>query len=124
MTKKLLVVDDSRFILEEIKHDLKDSEYEIIGYAKDGEEALRLYEELSPDLVTLDIILPHIEGTEVAKIMLKRWPEAKILIISSLAYDETIDEAKQAGVEHVLFKPFTKEGLLEKLDLVSKLPAN
>lgn len=123
MTKKLLVVDDSRFILEEIKHDLKDSEYEIIGYAKDGEEALRLYEELSPDLVTLDIILPHIEGTEVAKIMLKRWPEAKILIVSSLAYDDTIDEAKQAGVEHVLFKPFTKEGLLEKLDLVSKLSA-
>lgn len=119
MTKRLLVVDDSRFILEEIKHALKDSAYEIIGYAKDGEEALRLYEELSPDLVTLDIILPHIEGTEVAKIMLKRWPEAKILIVSSLAYDETIDEAKQAGVEHVLFKPFTKEGLLEKLDLVA-----
>lgn len=119
MAKKLLVVDDSRFIFEEIKHDLKDSDYEIAGYAKDGKEALQLYEELSPDLVTLDIILPHIEGTEVAKILLERWPNAKILIVSSLAYDETIDEARQAGVEHVLFKPFTKEGLLEKLDLVS-----
>lgn len=118
MAKKLLVVDDSRFILEEIKYHLKDSEYEIVGYAKDGEEALKLYEELQPDLVTLDIILPGMEGLDVAKIMRKRWTDARILIISSLAYDETVDEAKEAGVEHVLFKPFTKEGLIEKLDTV------
>lgn len=115
MSKKLLIVDDSVFIFNEMEYFLKQSDFVVAGYAKSGEEALELYEKLQPDVVTMDIILPGIDGIEASSQLLKKWPDAKIVIVSSLAYDETLEEAHALGVHSFVFKPFKGAQLIEAL---------
>lgn len=115
MNKRVLVVDDSIFIYQEISYLLKGSGFEICAYAKSGEEALSLYEKYTPDIITIDIILPGMDGIETAKKIIKRWPEAKIIMVSSLAYQNTIDESTSAGACDFIFKPFNKARLLSAL---------
>lgn len=119
MKKKLLIVDDSLFVYEEMKHILAKTNYEIAGYAKNGEDAIKLYEELQPDIVTLDIIMPGIDGLETAKILLEKWKDAKIVIISSLAYDETMEHANSIGVSGFIFKPIEENELIHMLNQIS-----
>lgn len=117
MSKKVMVVDDSHFIFEEMKFLLKDSEFEIVSYCRDGEHALEVYEHVKPDIVTMDIILPGIDGFEAAKMILDKWPDAKIVIVSSLAYDDTMENAKKIGARGFIFKPIDR---LQVLDALSK----
>lgn len=116
MEKRVLIVDDSVFVHEEIKYMLEGTKYRVVGQAKDGAQAMRLYEELEPDIVTMDIIMPGINGLDTSKLMLDRWGDAKIIIVSSLAYDETNDKAMEAGVSGFVFKPLEKEEFLGALD--------
>lgn len=120
MKKRLLIVDDSRFVYEEMKFMLENTDYEIVGYAKSGEEALEIFEGIMPDLVTMDIILPGMDGMDAAELLLKKWPGTGIVVVSSLAYDETIDRAKCIGAKDFLFKPFVKEQLLNSLAMAHK----
>lgn len=115
MNNKLLIVDDSIFVFEEMKRMLENSDFTIVGHAKSGEEAIGLYEELQPDVVTLDIIMPGMDGMETAEILLKKWPEAKIIFVSSLAYDETMAQARKIGACDFIFKPLEKENLIKVL---------
>lgn len=116
MERRVLIVDDSIFVHEEIKYMLEGTKYRVVGQAKDGAQAMKLYEELQPDLVTMDIIMPGINGIDTSKLMLDRWKDAKIVIVSSLAYDETNDKALEAGVCGFVFKPLEKEEFLNALD--------
>lgn len=115
MNKTLMIVDDSMFVYEEMKYMLMDSEFNIIEYSQNGEDSLEKYENAKPDLVTMDIILPGIDGMTAADRIIKKYPDARIIVVSSLAYDETIEQAKGLGIKHLLFKPFTKDELLESL---------
>lgn len=115
MSKRVFVVDDSVFILEQIKEILNETEFEVSGYAKDGETALEIYDQVKPDIVTLDIIMPGIDGIDTAKMMLKKWPDAKIIMMSSLGDDEIIEQAKQIGIQHFICKPFEENTLIDVL---------
>ena len=116
MKKRLMIVDDSRFIYEEMKHMLEGSDYDIVEYAKSGEESIEKVESCSPQVITMDVILPGISGMEASETILKRWPEVKIVVVSSLAYDETVEQAKRIGASGFIFKPFTQDELLSSLD--------
>lgn len=116
--KKLLVVDDSKFIFEEIKLMLKDSQYEVVGYAESGERAIEEYERVEPDVVAMDIILPGMDGLETTRELLARWPEAKVLMVSSLAYHDTIEQAERSGAKSFLYKPFDEVKLISALDQI------
>ena len=116
MTKTVLVVDDSAFIFEELKFLLADTDYEIIGHAKNGAEAFRMYGELMPDVVTMDILMPGLTGLETSQLILGKWKDAKIAIVSSLAYDDTLEEAAALGIHHFIYKPFEKQDILEALN--------
>lgn len=118
MSKKLLIVDDSIFIYEEMKHMLVNSNFEIVGHAKSGEEAIKLYEQTKPDIVTLDIIMPGMDGLDTAKIILSKWSDAKIVMVSSLAYDETMEQAKTIGACDFLFKPIGEEQIISTLERI------
>ena len=107
MGKSVLIVDDSIFIL--------DSSFQVIGHAKSGETAMELYDELQPDLVTMDIVMPDMNGLESARNILERYPNAKILMISSLAYEDTIREAEEIGTCGFLSKPIERDTLIEAL---------
>ena len=113
MAKRVMVVDDSRMICMQMKNLLQGTDYEVAAYCRDGEEAVAQYGEVAPDLVTMDIIMPGMDGLEAAQAILEDYPDAKILMVSSLAYDDTFEEAKAIGAKGFIDKPFEKERLLE-----------
>ena len=108
-------VDDSRVICAEMKKMLEGSDIEIIGYCRSGEEALEQYGTMKQDLVTLDIVMPGMDGLETCKKLREHYPEANNFMVSSMAYDDMIDRAAALGAKGFLFKPFTRETLLEGL---------
>ena len=105
MKKKLMVVDDSRIMELQICKLLEDSDFEVVAYC-----------EIQPDVVTMDIIMPGIDGLETAQVLLEEYPEAKILMVSSLAYEDTIQEADRIGTRGFLYKPLSREKLIEALE--------
>lgn len=120
MSTTIMVVDDSPFASKQIRDIVEDNGYEVIGYAKDGEEAIELYKELKPDIVILDIIMPGLNGLETAEILKKQDPAVKILMLSSLCDAGTMEEVKSIGVKHLIPKPLEADVLLASLELVSK----
>lgn len=120
MAKRIMVVDDSRMIFLQMKNMLEGTDYEAAAYCRDGEEAVAQYAQVAPDLVTMDIIMPGMDGLEAAQVILEEHPEAKIIMVSSLAYDDTFEEARSIGAKGFIDKPFKKERLLEVLQKASE----
>ena len=116
MAKRVMVVDDSRIQEVQIRSLLEGPDYEVAQYCRSGEDALAVYDEVKPDVVTMDIIMPGMDGLETAQAILEEYPEAKIVMVSSLAYEDTFDEAKSIGAKGFVDKPFDQETLLAALD--------
>ena len=87
MKKRIMVVDDSRLVRVQLEDVLKGTDYEIAAYCRSGEDAIKQYAEVQPDLVTMDIIMQGMDGLDAAEVILKNNPQARIVMISSLAYD-------------------------------------
>lgn len=119
-TTTIMVVDDSPFASKQIKDIVEDNGYEVIGYAKNGEEGIELYKEIHPDVVILDIIMPGIDGLETAEILRKNDPDVKIMMLSSLCDAGTLEEVKGVGVHHLIPKPVEEDLLLATLELLMK----
>ena len=113
MNKRLMVVDDSRLVRVQLEDVLKDTGYEIAAYCRSGEDAIEQYASVQPDLVTMDIIMQGMDGLDAAEIILKQNPDAKIVMVSSLAYGDTFDRAKAIGAKGFVDKPFHREQLLK-----------
>lgn len=111
--RRIMVVDDSRVVYAEMKKMLEGSEIEIAAYCRSGEEALEQYEAVNPELVTMDIVMPGMDGMETCAKLRKRWPDSHIFMVSSMAYEDIINDAAALGAKGFLFKPFTKDSLLE-----------
>lgn len=117
MEKTVLVVDDSAFIFEEMKYKVGSNEkYKILYYCPDGESLLEAYEQHKPDLVTVDIVMPGIDGIEATRRLLKKHPDARVIVLTSLVFDDTIEEAKEAGALGFLAKPFERDQILSSFD--------
>ena len=113
--KTLLIIDDSPFIALEIENIVSANGYEVVGHARSGEDGIKKYEELKPDCVTIDIIMPGIDGIETAQRIREMEPDAGIIMLSSLCDDQTMAELKAAGLDYVLEKPIEADKLLELL---------
>lgn len=116
MSKKIMVVDDSRIAQLQLQQILSGSDYEVVGCCQSGEEALEQYEQIHPDLVTMDIVMPGMDGLETAKLLLQAHPEVRVLMVSSLAYDDTINEATRIGAKGFVYKPFDQKQILQAMD--------
>lgn len=116
MKKRVMVVDDSRISEIKIRKLLEDTDFEMAAYCENGEEAIARYGEVRPDVVTMDIIMPGIDGLETAQVILEEHPDARILMVSSLAYDDTIEEAERIGAKGFLYKPLEQRPFLEALE--------
>ncbi len=114
--KKIMVVDDSRVVQIQLSKILEGTDFEIAAYCRTGEEAIQKYTDVRPDLITMDIIMPGIDGLEAARAILQEHPEARILMVSSLAYDDTMDEAKEIGAKGFVYKPFERDQILDSLN--------
>lgn len=115
MKKRIMVVDDSRIMELQIRKRLEGSEFEVAAYCENGEEAIARYDEVKPDVVTMDIIMPGIDGLEAAQVLMYEHDEAKIIMISSLGDEEMLQEVYGIGAQGVLFKPLNREALLGAL---------
>lgn len=116
----IIVVDDSPFASKQIKDLVEENGYEVIGYAKSGEDGIKMYEELHPDIVILDIIMPGIDGIETAEILEKSDPDVTILMLSSLCDAGTLEEVRAIGVKYLIPKPWEDDVLLATLEILKK----
>ena len=113
MKKRIMVVDDSRLVRVQLEDVLKGTDYEIAAYCRSGEDAIKQYAEVQPDLVTMDIIMQGMDGLDAAEVILKNNPQARIVMISSRAYDDTFERARAIGAKGFVDKPFHQEQLLK-----------
>ena len=113
MKKRVMIVDDSRLVRFQLEDTLKGTDYEVAAYCRSGEEAIAQYAGVNPDLVTMDIIMQGMDGLDAAEAILKDHPDARIVMISSLAYGDTFDRAKAIGTRGFVEKPFHQEQLVQ-----------
>ena len=115
MSKRILIADDSSFMRTMIKGVLSKAGYEVVEEAESGEEVIKKYDELKPDLVTLDIVMVGEGGLQTAKEIIRRDPAAKLLMVSAMGQQALVVEAIQAGAKGFVVKPFEPEQLVEEV---------
>lgn len=113
MSAKVLIVDDAAFMRMMLKDILTKNGYEVIGEAGDGEQAVQMYKELSPDLVTMDITMPEKDGITALKEIKAYDPNAKVIICSAMGQQAMVLDAIQAGARDFVVKPFQADRVIE-----------
>ena len=106
---KLLIVDDSGVIRNKIARGAAAKAFEVVGLARDGEEAIKLFRESQADVVTMDLTMPRMDGITCIRALLKIRPDTLILVVSALADKATAIEALKQGAHGFVLKPFTDE---------------
>jgi two-component system, chemotaxis family, chemotaxis protein CheY len=116
---KLMIVDDSNIMRRRIERSQQFDELELIGTAGNGLEALELFKKADPDVVTMDLTMPQMDGIECISRLVELKPAVRILVISALADKATAVEAMEKGANGFLNKPFTDRQLNEAIaDLI------
>jgi two-component system chemotaxis response regulator CheY len=116
MAKRILVVDDATFIRMIVKNILVPRGFQIVGEASNGAEAVRLYHELKPDLVTMDITMNEKDGLEAARDILQMDPQARIIMVTALGQQNMLIDSFKIGVKDFVVKPFKPERLLTAVE--------
>ncbi len=112
-TKRVLIVDDALIMRQCIRDIAVEAGWQVAGEAGDGSEAVAMYNQQRPDLVTLDIVMPRTDGISALKEIMQRDPKAHVVMISAVSQKEKLAECIQAGAIDFVIKPFEKETLLE-----------
>lgn len=115
---RILIVDDARFMRITLSNILKKANHEIVGEGENGREAVRLYNELTPDLVTMDITMPEMSGLEAVKEIKKQYPSAKVIMCSAMGQQKMVVEAIESGAKDFIVKPFDEGRVLEAVNRV------
>src|SRR5207244_4841872 len=113
-----LIVDDSVFARKNLGRIIESFGGQVAGEAGDGLTAITEYDRLKPDIVLMDITMPQMEGIEAAEKIVQQHPEARIVMVSSVGYQENIVEALQRGARHFVQKPVKREVLYEVIEYV------
>jgi two-component system chemotaxis response regulator CheY len=113
---KLLIVDDSNIMRRAIEKYLENKQFVLAGAAADGEAALRMFSQFLPDVVTLDITMPKMDGLTCLEKMLAIKPDARVLVISALKDPVTGLQALKKGARGFLPKPFTAAELQKEIE--------
>jgi len=115
---RYLVVDDSVFARKNVARMVESFGGEIAGEAGDGCTAITEYDRTAPDMVLMDITMPQMEGIEAAERIVRSHPDARIVMVSSVGYQENIVAALQKGARHFVQKPVKSEILYEVIKYV------
>lgn len=113
MAVRVLVVDDAAFMRMMVRDILTKNGYEVVGEAENGMKAVEKYNELHPDLTTMDITMPEMDGISAVKAIRKIDPNAKIIMCSAMGQQAMVIEAIQAGARDFIVKPFQADRVLE-----------
>jgi len=110
----VVVIDDASFMRSMIKRIVsQNDEFEVVGEGEDGLEAIVLAKKLKPDIMTLDVTLPNMDGIDAIKPILKASPNTKILIVSAMGQQSMMIEAIKLGAKDFIVKPFEESQILE-----------
>ncbi|MRG85302.1 response regulator [Salinibacillus xinjiangensis] len=115
---KVLIVDDAQFMRLTLSNILSKAGHEIIGEASDGRQAIERYKELKPDLVTMDITMPNMNGMDATKEILSIDSNALVVICSAVGQQKIVVDAIQLGAQDFIVKPFDESRVIETINRV------
>ncbi len=118
MAIKVLFVDDSAFMRGILKGIILKEPFVLAGEAENGKQAVEQYQALQPDLVTMDIVMPEMDGIDAVKSIRANHPEARIIMVSAMGQQSMVIEAIQAGARDFIIKPFQPPRVHEALKRV------
>jgi len=116
--RQVLITDDTAFMRMTLKNILEKNGYQVVGEAEDGQVAVDKYLELRPDLVTMDITMPRMDGITAIKKIIEADPEAKIVVCSAMGQKALVIEALSAGAKDFIVKPFQAERIINAVQKV------
>lgn len=115
---RVLIVDDAAFMRMMIKDILEKNGYEIVGEANNGIKAVEIFKKENPDVVTMDITMPDMDGIEAVKEIRKIDPNAKVIMCSAMGQQTMVMDAIRAGARDFIVKPFQADRVLEAIKKV------
>ncbi len=113
MSKRILITDDALFMRVTLKNILTKGGYEIVGEACNGKESVELYQQTKPDLVTMDITMPEMDGISACREIKKGDPNANIIMCTAMGQKNMVMEAVAAGAKDFIVKPFQPDKVIE-----------
>ena len=116
--KKVLVIDDAAFMRMSIKRMLENSGFEVVGEAEDGKAGIAKFQEVLPDIVTLDITMPKMDGLQTLKAIKEIDPKANIVMVSAMGQEQKVREAVMLGAKSFIVKPFEEKVLIGALEKI------
>jgi two-component system chemotaxis response regulator CheY len=115
---RVLIADDASFMRQMIREIIEPEGHEVVGEATNGIEAVDLYNELTPDLVTMDIVMPKRSGIDAVKAILSQHPTACVVMCSALGQETLVMEALQAGARDFIVKPFKPDSVVSTISKI------
>ena len=112
---RVLIVDDAAFMRMMLRDILSKNGFEIVGEAENGKIAVQMYEELKPDVVTMDITMPEMDGIAAVKEIKTTYPDAKVVMVSAMGQQAMVIEAIRSGAADFIVNPFKQDRVLEAL---------
>ena len=112
---KVLIVDDAAFMRISIKNMLTKNGYEVVGEAENGAVGVEMYKSLSPDIVTMDITMPEMDGLQALKEIVKLDPKSKVVMVSAMGQEAMVRDAIVSGAKGFIVKPFKEDGIIAAL---------
>lgn len=113
---KILITDDAAFMRLMVRSALESKGHEIVGEAVNGAEAVRIYQQVKPDVVTMDITMPDMDGVTAVKNIIAMDPAAKIIMCSAMGQTVMVMDAMKAGAKDFVVKPFQADRLLQAVE--------
>ena len=109
MTIRLMLADDHRMLREGLRRSMTDQGFDVVGEARDGDEAIRLAEELRPEVILMDVTMPEVDGVEATRQIRQQFPEIRIVMLTMHADQEVLANAIRAGASGYLVKDCSTE---------------
>jgi DNA-binding NarL/FixJ family response regulator len=119
MPLRVLIAEDHAVIADGMRHLLGAHDFEVIAAVRDGAEAVRLADELKPDLILLDIVMPQLNGVDAARAIIEKNPDARVIMLSMYSDSERVYQALQAGARGYVLKRDLTDDLVEAMRLVA-----
>lgn len=116
MAATVLIVDDAVFMRTVLKKMLEESGYTIVGEASNGVEAISKAKELQPDIVTLDITMPELDGVSALPKIMEVSPNSKVIMCSAMGQQPMVVDAIKNGAKDFIVKPFQKARVLQAIE--------